>query len=305
MNHTTKRTPTALVIPPGKSMNSFLRPNVEPELASLVVDLERAQQEYVDYVTALRIHGVRVIELNGQDEEFSRWRDTAAAADSVFPEDTMRAVQGRGQSEPFFVQAHMSAKTRIGEHAMVAETVKRLGIVSEEKCLYVLENDDEARFEAGDIIQACRGESILYGLSARSNHAGFLRWQELAAKYDWGKVYPVEVYDCGLHLTTASGLLDPETLLFDPTLLSEVCLRAISEIDLVEVAEEDRGKLNCANCLYLPGKKVVAMDARFPATMKKVEELGYHVIALPNLQHAIGAGGLTCRSLRWNWDAAA
>ncbi|MFN8392360.1 MAG: hypothetical protein U0136_18850 [Bdellovibrionota bacterium] len=328
----TRPYPSAIVVWPG-DMQNMLRPNVREPLKSARVDIAAAEADTEAYINALLMNYVRVnllgvpldptsqssglralIDKHGEnwlhvyrDEEFSRWLRTPPGADAVFPEDWGRLLTSALDGSTYFISSHMGATERIGEHAVGVETALAQGLLKCDQVIRIMERNERARCEAGDILELRIDDRpvTIFGLSERSNLDGFETWTALSEEKGFGAVYSARVFpNVGLHLTTAAGALDRRTVLFDPTLVSGDDLAKIPGIDLLETHPDDHGNQNAANCLYFPTTGRVLMDDRFEKTMERVRRTGREVVPCPNAQHAIGAGGLTCRSLRSGWMVA-
>lgn len=323
--------PTACVCMPGDQMNHMLRPNVRPPLLDAIVDVDQARRDTLQYVEAFLANGAQV-ELLGlpqrdaPDAVFenelaglaARWpsrlqlhrletlwrfgRTEPHSADFVFMEDLGR-FRRMPDGRACFVNSHMTANTRIGEHGFMIDALQTLNALCCDELVHVMELDPDARVEAGDVLDlAPEGVPLsLIGSSERTNPRGIEVWRTLSRERTFGEVYPITVFPgVGLHLTTASGMLDYRTVLLDPTLIKRSDVEAVRGLKLLEVAPGDRGYQNACNCVRFPNG-VIGMDGRFPRTMDIVSAAGFTVLPLANSQHAIGAGGLTCRSLRRNW----
>ncbi len=326
------RRPSAWIVWAGAHMNRMLRPNVPDELRHRTVDVQLARSDTVAYVEAFLVNDVdvhllgvplethaftgaigRLLEqFSGRltvhrHEEFARWLNTPPGADGVFPEDWGRLRFSPRDGLLYFVSSHMSATSRIGEHNMGVSTAVALGLIDCSRIIHILERDPLARCETGDILELMiNGKPVtIFGLSERSNSEGFTAWRSISEDHWFGEVFPAAVFPkVGLHLTTATGALDDETVLYDPTMVSVRDLQQVPGIRLVEIHPRDRGRQNVANCIRFRSTNRIGMDNRFAPTMDRVSSLGYDVVPLPNDQHRIGAGGLTCRSLR-DWFAIA
>jgi N-dimethylarginine dimethylaminohydrolase len=297
--------PCAVIVPPGRGMNDFLRPFVREELAAAPVDLEAARAEFDEYVEAFRQNGITVFLPHENDPLFEQW--THRAPDSVFPEDWVRPVFVPRNGRTVFLESSMTAHARREEPGVGVQTLRRLGILQRENHLVVANSTAGPRFEAGDVLQLYPDDGtpiLLIGISSRTNWEAFKRLEELNREHQFGTLYAIEVFaDRCLHLTTGAGVPGPRAVLFDKTLVNGAHLRKVRDIELLEVAQCDQGELNCPNVVWFPTTDNVLMDRRFPKTIRRVEQNRCTVIAVSNTEHAKGAGGLSCRSMRWNWHA--
>ena len=240
-----------------------------PELASCElthlerrpIDFARALEQHASYQDALRGSGVDVIELAADP----------ALPDGVFVEDTAVVV------DEVAILASPTPVSRRAETLAVE--------VALQPFRPLLRLPPDARLEGGDVLHA--GRTLYVGLSARTNEAGVQALARMVSAFGYS-IVPVKVAGC-LHLKSACGLLDEETILINRAWVNA---NVFSGLRLVDVpAEETWG----ANVLALPG--AVFVSRAFPRTGDLVRSLGYVVVELNVDELHKAEGGLTCMSL--------
>jgi dimethylargininase len=251
----------AIVREPSRSVVDGLRAD-----ASSVVRFEEIAAEHAAYVAALREAGLQVDVLPAL-EDFP---------DSVFVED------------PALVFPEGAILMRPGAPARMGETAKIADAVNHHFTRVLRLNDDE-HADGGDILVT--PQVVFIGLSARTTKRGA---QALSARlHEFGrKTRIVETPQTVLHLKSASGLLDENTI---------VATRALAEsgifagFDLVQVAD---GEDAASNLIRV--NDVVFMDGRFARTIERVEKRGVAVRGMRVSETAKLDAGLSCMSLRWH-----
>lgn len=321
----TKLPRRALVVCPGRNMNAMQKPNVKGPLLHHVVDVEQAFLDTITYVTVLLENGCEVellgVPLSGdfahrvaleslaarfrdelrihRHEEFSRWIHEVEGADAVFPEDWGRTARSFRDGSLWLVNSHMGCTERIGDHSVGLQTLLDLGLFDRNRIISDLTNCPDAKCESGDILQLTPDAQpvILIGLSERTTRVGFETWSKIAKQREFGAVYDIRVHpNVGLHLTTGAGELADDLVLFSPKLICEADLRKVPGLRLLEVHPDEQHLQNSGNTVRYPND-AIGIDERLKLTIGRIRELGYRVIPLPNLQHAAGAGGPSCRRL--------
>jgi len=141
--------------------------------------------------------------------------------------------------------------------------------------------------DGGDVLIV--GDQVLIGISERTNGAGAHQLGEIlgAQGYAWRAV-PVEA---GLHLKSDVNHVGDGTLLLSAGFAK---LNALDAFGRIVVAE---GEDYACNTLLVNGKLLT--PAGFPATRRRLEELGREIVELDVGEFRKMDGGLTCLSLRF------
>jgi dimethylargininase len=174
---------TALVRRPGPRLADGIVTNIERE----PVDAVLAGRQHAAYVTALRDHGWRTVEVEPADE----------LPDSPFVEDTVVVCDGVA------VLTRLGAPERRPEVAGTAKAVRDLGLA-------VRTIDEPGTLDGGDVLRV--GETVYVGRSARTNDEGIA---QLAAALPAKKIVSVGLTGV-LHLKSAVTALPDGTLIGDP-----------------------------------------------------------------------------------------
>eukprot|EP00887_Chlorella_sp_A99_P007778 scaffold20.g7778.t1 len=207
-----------------------------------------------------------------------------AATDCCFIEDT--AVVAGDTA----VVTRIGAGPRQGEEAPVAEALQALG-------LRLVRVEAPATLDGGDVLQLPGGNTILVGLSRRTNPAGVVA---LASALPAASVHGVPV-EQGLHLKSLLTALDASTLLIADTPAGRALGAVLPPLGgrWEQVFVPDAV---CANVLLLNGGRDVVAQGGFPASEALLEGLctarGLRLHKIPKLTEMIKAdGALTCCSI--------
>lgn len=238
------------------------------------IDLELARQQHDSYVEVLKSLVSSVTELPADD----------AHPDCCFIEDT--AVVAGDTA----VVTRIGAGPRQGEEAPVAEALQALG-------LRLVRVEAPATLDGGDVLQLPGGNTILVGLSRRTNPAGVVA---LASALPAASVHGVPV-EQGLHLKSLLTALDASTLLIADTPAGRALGAVLPPLGgrWEQVFVPDAV---CANVLLLNGGRDVVAQGGFPASEALLEGLctarGLRLHKIPKLTEMIKAdGALTCCSI--------
>ena len=225
------------------------------------IDIGRALAQHRAYQDALRGAGVRMVELPSDP----------ALPDGVFVEDTAVVL------DELAILTAPSPPSRRGEWPAVASALRPF------RRIHPL--PPGAYLEGGDVLRV--GQALYVGQGGRTGEAGLRALADVVLPLGY-TVFPVRLGGC-LHLKSACGLLDGETLLVNRAWLE---VGALSGLRLVDVpAEEPWG----ANVLALPGATLVSASS--PRTADLVRGLGHSAIALDVSELHKAEAGLTCMSL--------
>jgi dimethylargininase len=225
------------------------------------IDFARAQQQHLDYQSALSSLGCEVVVIPAPP----------GLADSVFIEDTALVL------DDIAVMLRPGVASRQPEVAGVADVLRQY------KPLKTIE--PPGTIDGGDLLRV--GNTIFAGLSTRSNQSGIQQLRDIVA--DFGMtVETVETTKC-LHLKSAVSEVAPGTLLINTDWISS---SAFKDFELIPV---DKEETHAANALRI-GKDLI-YPSSFPRTMDALVSRGIDVLPvdLTELQKAEGA--VTCCSL--------
>ena len=232
------------------------------------IDVAREALQHQAYEELLRELGVRVISL---PEE----RDLP---DAVFVED------------PAVVVDEVAIMTRMGAASRRPESESLARALSEYRPIKYMEAP--ATLEGGDVMRI--GRTLFVGASSRTNADGVSGLRELLAPYAY-QVKAVEMTGC-LHLKSACTYIGRDSILINRAWVDAAQLEGFELID-IPATEPD-----AANALLIDD--VVIIPASFHETRAMLEERGFsvRVIDVSELQKA--EGGVTCKSLIFNYTSS-
>jgi dimethylargininase len=222
---------------------------------------DRAAGQHAEYCGLLRHRGAEVTTLAA----------SARHPDCCFVEDAAVVVGGVA------VFAAMGAASRRGEQRAVEAA---LGRFCETRRLPA-----PATIDGGDVVKV--GRKVFVGLSRRTNAAGFEALARVAAERGY-EAAAVNVGRC-LHLTTACGVVDEETLIVNPRWVDTSAFRGMR---VLAVPEDEPW---AANTLRVGG--AVCVEAGAPRTLELVS--GHHadVEVLDISEFRKAEGSLSCLSI--------
>ena len=225
------------------------------------IDFARAQQQHLDYQSALSSIGCEIVVVP----------EPSGLADSVFIEDTALVL------DEIAVMLRPGVASRQPEVAGVGD------ILQQYRPLRAIESP--GTIDGGDLLRV--GTTIFAGLSTRTNQDGIRQLRNIVAEYGLA-VETVETTKC-LHLKSAVSEVAPGTLLINPDWINT---SAFGEFELIDV---DKDETHAANALRI-GDDVI-YPTSFPRTLDLLLNHGVNVIPveLTELQKAEGA--VTCCSL--------
>lgn len=225
------------------------------------INVEKAQQQHMEFENALRKLGVNVLSLESDD----------TLPDSVFVEDTAVITK------EFAVITPMGTKSRKDEPDKIAEILKQYRPLK-----YINKNTS---LEGGDIVQA--EDTFYVGISSRTNHEGFENLAEILLPQGY-KIVPVQVYGC-LHLTTGSTYIGNNTMIANPAWVD------VSKFEGMEVIEIEPDEPWAGNAIQANGKLLFPSSSN--KTSKKVSAKGFEVYTVDISELEKAEAGLTCMSL--------
>jgi len=247
----------ALVRPPTASIEAGLRTHI----GRSSIDFARAQEQHINYVSALRDAGAQIVALSEAEH----------LPDAVFIEDTALVL------DSLAVMAHSAAQSRRAEAPTVA------GALSNYCCLAHL--PEGACFDGGDALVIDR--TVYLGLTQRTNQPAIDFLKRLLRQYYYETV-PVPVTGC-LHLKSAVTSLGGNLLLINPQWVPREAFAKHQQIDVAK--DEPMG----ANALCVGNR--LLMSASYPQTVKRVEAHGLEPKLIDIGEFHKAEGGLTCLSI--------
>jgi len=228
------------------------------------IDIERAEAEHRQYVTALTDLGCRVYELPADPN----------LPDSVFVEDTAVIV------------GDAVVITRPGAASRRPEVEPIRAYLSSH--LEILRMEYPASLDGGDVLRV--GRTLYVGASGRTDAAGIAQLRALVAPRGYD-VVPVAVTGC-LHLKSAV------TEVADGVLLANrmhIDVRAFGQGKWIDV---DLREPDAANGLRVGD--AVLFPAAYPRTAERLRRLGILVRTVDVSELAKAEGAVTCCSLIWD-----
>jgi dimethylargininase len=233
-------------------------------LARAPIDMDRARAQHAAYEWALVETGCTVRRLD----------TTEPLPDSVFIEDVA------------IVLDEAAIITRPGAQARRSETIAIAQWMSHVRPLRYI--DAPGTLDGGDVLTV--GRRMFVGASDRTNAAGAEQLRTIVAPLGY-TVDIVPVSGC-LHLKSAVTAVSEETLLINPQWVSP---DRFTGFRLVEI---DPAEPYAANALAVGGR--IIYPAAFPATRRRLEELGLTLRTVDVDELAKAEGAVTCCSLIFN-----
>jgi dimethylargininase len=227
-------------------------------IARQPVDVDLAQRQWEDYVTALAAAGWQIVEVPGAPD----------FPDGVFVEDTM-VIWGDTA-----VIARPGAPERAGEVASAAAVIADLGFRT-------VPIEAPATLDGGDVLKI--DDTMYVGIGGRTSRSAC---EQLSAQLD-ATVVPVPV-SIVLHLKSAVTALPDGTVIGYPPLVDDPTVFD----DFLPVPEESG-----AHVVVLDDNTVL-MAASAPATAALFRERGLSVIAVDISEYEKLEGCVTCLSVR-------
>lgn len=225
------------------------------------VDVDLAMRQWDDYVDALNRSGWETIEVDPADD----------CPDAVFVEDAVVVYGGTA------VVTRPGADERKPETAAAEEAVARLG--------YRIERiEAPGTLDGGDVLK--HDGTVWVGLGGRSNEEG-IRQLAAALEPEGATVIPVPLTKV-LHLKSAVTALPDGTVIGYEPLVDDP-----SVWDTFMAIPEEPG----AHVVLLGGNRLL-MASSAPESIRKLEDLGYEVVAVDISEYEKLEGCVTCLSVR-------
>ncbi len=228
------------------------------------IDIQRAEAEHRQYVTALKDLGCRVHELPAEPD----------LPDSVFVEDTAVIV------------GDAAVITWPGAASRRPEIESICAFVGDH--LEVLRMGPPATLDGGDVLRV--GRTLYVGASGRTNTEGITQLRGLVTPRGYN-VVSVAVAGC-LHLKSAVTEVGDGVLLANRTHIDVDAFVGVEWMD-VDLREPD-----AANALRIGDE--VLFPAAYPRTAEQLRRLGIRVRAVDVSELAKAEGAVTCCSLIWD-----
>ncbi|MGB5984423.1 MAG: arginine deiminase family protein [Desulfobacterales bacterium] len=232
------------------------------------IDVSLARRQHDAYCQWLAQAGCEVVKLNINPE----------FPDSVFVEDNAVVV------DEVAVVTPMGVASRRGEVVCMAPVLAQYRPLTH----LVDVGGPGATLEGGDVLQV--GRKLWAGLSTRTNAVGVAALRQILATHGY-EVIAVPLAGT-LHLKSALGCLDDETLIINPEAISKEYFEGFKFIDVVP--EEPRG----ANVLRI-GERI-AVYAGYSLTLQKLRQAGYDPTPIDVSELIKADSGMTCSSIIMN-----
>ena len=230
-------------------------------------DLEPALQQHEAYCRALESCGLSLTRL-APDERYP---------DSTFLEDTAVLTE-RGA-----VITRPGAPSRLGEtdeiERVLSQHFERLHTIHE-----------PGTVDGGDVCEA--GDHFFIGVSRRTNEAGAKQLAEFLTEFGYTSTL-IDIRNLSniLHLKSGLAYLGGNRML----VIDE--LKRLNQLGDYELVDVHNAEAYAANCLAVNDTILVA--AGFPLLQRRLQELGYKIMALDMSEFQKMDGGLSCLSLRF------
>ena len=229
-----------------------------------VPDYLNALKQHEEYIHALKLCGLEVIELD-EDNDYP---------DSVFVEDTALLT-----SECAII-TNPGAPSRKGEINEIKDVLYQFYDHLETV-------EDPGTVEAGDIMMT--GSHYYIGLSNRTNKGGAEQIISILNKYNLtGSVIPLKNV---LHLKSGVSYLGNNNLVATGEFLNQPEFR---KFNVIEINENES---YASNCIWVNG--TVILPEGYPNAKISIENLGYKTLAVDVSEFRKLDGGVSCLSLRF------
>jgi len=224
---------------------------------------ELVLKQHASYVNALKVIGLKVIELGPQP----------AYPDAHFVEDTAVVTPAVA------VITNPGAASRQGEEKSIAEVLAQYR---------ELENiEAPGTLDGGDVLMI--GNHFFIGISERTNPEGAEQLGRIVEKY--GNTFTTVQVGAGLHLKSSVNYLGQNRILVTREFGNHEALSGYEKIIV------DREEEYAANTLWINDH--LLMPGGFPNTRKKLAFLNQKIIELEVSEMQKMDGGLTCLSIRF------
>lgn len=227
-------------------------------------DLQLALEQHDQYIRALKLSGLQVLELEPEE----------AFPDSCFVEDTAVVV------DELAIITNPGAASRRGEVESMIPILSGF-----RKPAFI---QPPGTLEGGDVMQA--GKHFYIGLTERTNAEGAYQLGALLSGF--GYSYTAIPVTSALHLKSVVNYIGDNTFLASREF---VVHPAFKKFKMVEVPDEE---VYAANCLLINDKLIVPKG--FESVRSAVLAMNYDVIEVDMSEFEKMDGGLSCLSLRFS-----
>jgi len=232
------------------------------------IDVTLARKQHEGYCQWLAQAGCEVVTLD----------INADFPDSVFVEDNAVVV------DEIAVVTPMGVASRRGEVVRMAPVLARYRPVTR----LIDVGGPAATLEGGDVLKV--GRKLWAGLSSRTNEAGIKALQDILAPHGY-EVIAVPLKGT-LHLKSALGSLDPETLIINRQAIS---IDYFSGFKFIDVAPEEP---RAANVLRIDDK--IAIYSGYARTLEILRQAGFDPAPIEMSELIKADSGMTCSSIVFN-----
>jgi len=232
------------------------------------IDIPRAIAQHEAYEECLSQLGARVISLPAE----------ADLPDAVFVEDAAIVV------DEVAVSPIMGAASRRPETESLARTLSIYRLLKYMQA--------PATLDGGDVMRI--GRRLFVGASKRTNADGISQLRAALAPFDY-EVKSVNVKQC-LHLKSGCSYVGRNSILVNRGMVD---VTRLAGFELIDVPASEPG---AANALLI--EDVVIVPSAFPQTIALLDARGFKVKAIDVSEFQKAEGGVTCKSIIFNVDAA-
>lgn len=220
-------------------------------------------QQHLSYVEALKLIGLKIIELDVQMDY----------PDAHFVEDTAVVTP------EVAIITNPGAKSRQGEEESIAEILATYRTIEYIRAPGTLDGGDVLMVE----------DHFFIGISERTNAEGAKQLSNILKKY--AKTWSMIQVGAGLHFKSSVNYVGKNTLIVTRDFANHDALKGYDKV-IVNREEE-----YAANVLWVNDYLMVPKG--FPDTKTKLKALGLEIIELDVSEMQKMDGGLTCLSLRF------
>jgi dimethylargininase len=225
------------------------------------IDLNRARLQHGAYERALEAAGCDVVRVEPDHD----------LPDAVFVEDTAVVLP------ELAILTRPGARSRRPELHAVADVLGRYR--------QVFPVESPSTIDGGDVLVA--GRRVFIGRTSRTDGTAIVKVRSILEPIGY-TVQAVRVTGC-LHLKSAVTALTDDRLLINPAWARR---EQFEGVDLVEIDENEPEAANVVRA----GHRLIYPDA-FPKTRKRLEALGFEVVAVDVSELAKAEGAVTCCSV--------
>lgn len=229
-------------------------------------NFELALIQHLAYISALKLCGVNVIELEAL-EEFP---------DSCFVEDT--AVL----TKKCAIISNPGAKSRNKEIEYIVSTIEKF--YSKDTIEYI---KSPGTLDGGDVMMV--DNHFYIGKSERTNEEGIKQFITILNKYGFSG--SEVTLDKVLHLKTGINYIENNNMLVSGEFVNKNEFKNFNKV-IIQNADS-----YAANCIWVNDTVIVPLG--YPEVEKNIKKLGYKTISVDTSEFKKIDGGLSCLSLRF------